>query len=143
MNAYYFRKFILVLLAGQAVSLTLTGTGVFATLLNDHTGKDISTALTAGAYFFLSATVLPYVAYQPGFMDKVKKHWWKFVILSLGDVYGTYLQTVAFKYTSVASNQVCHIYVVQYYSNSSYSVVEVRCHHNESVLVFTFKIITV
>ncbi|XP_065906881.1 solute carrier family 35 member F2-like isoform X2 [Dysidea avara] len=79
-------KFILVLMAGQAVSLTVTGLGVFTTLLNDH-------------------TVLPYVAYKPGFVDKIKKHWWKFIFLGMADVYGTYLQTLAFKYTSVASNQ--------------------------------------
>jgi len=95
-----------VLLAGQAVSLPLTGVGVFATLLYDHTGRDISSTLTAGAYYVLSATILPYVAYKPGFVKKLKMHWWKFIFLGIGDVYGTYLQTLAFKYNSVASNQV-------------------------------------
>ena len=99
-------------MAGQAVSLTVTGLGVFTTLLNDHTGKDISSTLTAGAYYILSATVLPYVAYKPGFVDKIKKHWWKFIFLGMADVYGTYLQTLAFKYTSVASNQVTYVYVL-------------------------------
>jgi len=53
--------------------------------------------------------VLPYVSYQPGFMDRVKKNWWKFVILGM---YGIYLQTIAFKYNSVASNQVCHFNLI-------------------------------
>ena len=111
---YLLRKFILVLLAGQAVSLTVTGLGVFATLLHDHTGKEVSSTLTAGAYYILSATVGPYIAYKPGFMDKIKQHWWKFIFLGLADVYGTYLQTLAFRYTSLASNQVCYlpIYIV-------------------------------
>jgi len=90
-------------------SLTLTGVGVFATLFDNHTGKDISTTLSAGAYFILSATAGPYVAYKPGFVDKLKQHWWKFIIIGLSDFYSTYLQTLGFKYTSVASNQVITI----------------------------------
>ncbi|XP_065907818.1 solute carrier family 35 member F1-like [Dysidea avara] len=99
------RKFALILLCGQAISVTVTGLGVFSTLLDNHTGKDISSTLTAGAYYILSATVGPYIACKPGFVDKIKQHLWKFIILGLADVYATYLQTLAFKYTSVASNQ--------------------------------------
>ena len=94
------------------MSLLLTGIGVFAALLHDHTGKDVSSTLTAGAFFILSATVGPYIAYKPGFVDRIKQHWWKFIFLGVVDVYGTYLQNVAFKYTSVVSNQVHICYIV-------------------------------
>ena len=100
------RKFLYILVVGQMTSMALTGLGVFATLLDDHTHKDISTTLTGGAYFMLSATVGLYVAYKPGFIEKLKQHWWKFVIIGLADFYSTYLQTLSFKYTSVSSNQV-------------------------------------
>ena len=86
---------------------------MFATLFNKHTGKDISYTLTAGAYYILSATVGPYIACKPDFVDKIKQHWWKFIILGLADVYATNLQILDFKFTSVASNQVlytCHKY---------------------------------
>jgi len=86
--------------------VVVTGLGVFSTLLYNHTGKDISSTLTAGAYYILSAIVGPYIACKPGFVDKIRQHWWKFIILGLADVYSTYLQTLGFKYTSVASNQV-------------------------------------
>ena len=86
--------------------MVITCLGVFTTLLDNHTHKDISTTLTGGAYFMLSATVGLYVAYKPGFIEKLKQHWWKFVIIGLADFYGTYLQTLSFKYTSVSSNQV-------------------------------------
>ena len=85
-----------VLVIGQVLSLVATGIGVFATLLHDLTGKDVSSTLTAGAFFILSATVGPYIACKPGFVDKIKQHWWKFIIVGLSDVCGTYLQTLAF-----------------------------------------------
>ena len=91
-------------MTGQITSLTLTGLGVFATLFGDHTGKDISTTLSAGAYFILSVTAGPCVAYKAGFVDKLKQYWWKFFIIGLADFYSTYLQTLAFRYTSVSSN---------------------------------------
>ena len=78
--------------------------GVFATLFSNHTGKDISTTLSAGAYFILSLTAGPCVAYKPGFADMLKKYWWKFMIIALADFYSTYLQTLAYRYTSVSSN---------------------------------------
>ena len=85
-------------------SLVLTGLGVLTTLFDNHTGKDISTTLSSGAYFILSATAGPYMACQPGFTDKLKKLWWKFLIIALSDFYSTYLQTLAYSYTSVPSD---------------------------------------
>ena len=96
--------YLYILVAGQITSLTLTGIGVFTTLFDDHTGEDISTTFSAGAYFILSATAGPYVAYQPDFVSKLKRHWWKFVIIGLADFYSIYLQTLAFGYTSISSN---------------------------------------
>jgi len=96
-----------VLVVGQALSLMLTGIGVFATLLHHRTGKDVSSTLTAGAFFILSATVGPYIACKPGFVNNIKEHWWKFIIIGIVDVYGNYLHNVAYKYASVVSNQVC------------------------------------
>ena len=69
------RFFLYVLVTGQLTSLALTGLNVFATLFSNHTGKDISTTLSAGAYFILGVTVGPCVAYQPGFVDKLKQYW--------------------------------------------------------------------
>ena len=76
-------------------SLALTGTGVFATLFDNPTGKDISTTLSARTYFILSATADSHVAYKPGFVDNLKQHWWKFIIIGLSDFYSTCLRTNA------------------------------------------------
>ena len=91
-------------MTGQILSLIITGLGVFGTLFGDHTGKDVSTTLSAGAYFILSGTAGPCVAYKEGFVDKLKQHWWKFLIIGLSDFYSTYLRTLALRYTSVSSN---------------------------------------
>ena len=98
------RYFLYVLVTGQMLSLIITGLGVFGTSFGDHTGKDVSTTLSAGAYFILSATAGPCVAYREGFVDKLKQHWWKFFIIGLSDFYSTYLRTLALRYTSVSSN---------------------------------------
>ena len=88
------------------LSLFWTGFGVFITLLDNHTGKDISTTLAAGVYFVLSATCGPYMALQRNFVAKLKSNWWKFIILGVADVQGAYLQNLSLKYTTVTSNMV-------------------------------------
>ena len=98
------RLFLYVIVTGQITSLMMTGLGVFATSFGNHTGKDVSTTLSAGAYFMLSATAGPCLAYKTGFVDKLKLYWWKFFIIASADFYSTYLQTLAFRYTSVSSN---------------------------------------
>ena len=98
------RFFLYVLVIGQTLSIIITGMGVFATLFGDHTGKEVSTTMSAGAYFILSATAGPCVAYKAGFVDKLKQHWWKFLIIGLSDFYSTYLRTLALRYTSMSSN---------------------------------------
>ncbi|XP_065908901.1 uncharacterized protein [Dysidea avara] len=45
------RKFVIVLISGQVLSLLVTGIGVFTTLLENHTGEDIPSTLTAGVFF--------------------------------------------------------------------------------------------
>ncbi|XP_065908206.1 solute carrier family 35 member F2-like isoform X2 [Dysidea avara] len=98
-------KFAIVLISGQVLSLLVTGLGVFATLLENHTGEDVSSTLTAGVFFILTACLGPYIACRPDFLKKLRHYWWKCTIVAIGDVYGTYLQTLGFKFTSVASNQ--------------------------------------
>lgn len=128
--------------------LLLTGIGVFATLFAKHTEKDISTALSAGVYFILSATAGPYAAYQPGFVNELKRHWWKFMIIGLFDFYSTYLKTLAFQYTSLSSNQVCpsihtqvhmymytHTYILHTHTRISYTCTHIcyvhMCMHTQ------------
>ena len=67
-------------------------------LFDDHTGKDISTTLSAGAYFIFSATAGPYVAYQQGFVDKIKQYWWKFVIIGIADFYSKPWYSITLQY---------------------------------------------
>ena len=93
-------------MAGQILSLFWTGFGVFVTLLDNHTGKDISTTLAAGVYFVLTVTCGPYMALQRNFVAKIKANWWKFIILGVSDVQGVYLQNLSLKYTTVTSNTV-------------------------------------
>lgn len=111
------RYFLFILLAGQVLSLLWTGTGVFITLLDRHTRKDISTTLAAGIYFALSATCGPYMALQRNFVAKLKTNWWKFLILGVADVQGTYLQNLALKDTNITSALVRKLYFVCYSYN--------------------------
>ena len=94
------------------LSLLWTGNGVFVALLDDHTGKDISTTLTAGVYFVLSLTCGPYMALQRNFLAKLKANWWKFLILGITDVQGSYLQNLALKDTTVTSSMVKKFFVL-------------------------------
>ncbi|XP_065908911.1 solute carrier family 35 member F2-like [Dysidea avara] len=98
--------FFYVLVTGQMLSLLWTGTGVFVILLDNHTGRDISTTLAAGVYFVLSVTCGPYMALQRNFVAKVKANWWKFLILGIADVQGVYLQNLSLKDTTVTSSMV-------------------------------------
>jgi len=86
--------------------MLLTGYGVFTILLDNHTGHDISITLASGVYFVLSATCGPYMAFQKGFVRKLKSNWWKFLFLGVVDVEGLYLQNLAFKHTTITSNMV-------------------------------------
>ncbi|XP_065907708.1 solute carrier family 35 member F2-like isoform X2 [Dysidea avara] len=98
--------FFYVLVTGQIMSLLWTGTGVFVILLDNHTGKDISTTLAAGVYFVLSVTCGPYMALQKNFVAKLKANWWKFLILGIANVQGSYLQNLSLKDTTVTSSMV-------------------------------------
>ncbi|XP_065907126.1 solute carrier family 35 member F1-like isoform X2 [Dysidea avara] len=46
------------------------------------------------------------MALQRNFVAKLKTNWWKFVILGITDVQGSYLQNLALKYTTVTSSMV-------------------------------------
>ena len=106
---YFHRYFFYVLVTGQMMSLLYTGTGVFVILLDNHTGKDISTTLAAGVYFVLSVTCGPYMALQRNFVAKLKANWWKFLILGIANVQGSYLQNLSLKDTTVTSSMVMNI----------------------------------
>lgn len=109
---YAYRYFVLILLAGQALALLWTGTGVFVTLLDHHTRKDISTTLAAGVYFALSATFGLYMAFQRNFVAKLKTNWWKFLILGAVDVQGVHLQNLALKDTTITSALVKKLFIL-------------------------------
>ena len=93
-------------MTGQLLALLWTGFGVFAALLDKHTGEDISTTLAAGIYFVLAATCGLYMATQKNFVTKLKANWWKFLILGIADVQGAYLQVLGLKYITVTMNMV-------------------------------------
>ena len=93
-------------MTGQLLALLWTGFGVFAELLNNHTGKDISSTLAAGIFFILAATCGPVMAVKRDFVAKLKAYWWKFLILGIAGVQGDYLQILGLKYTTVTSNMV-------------------------------------
>ena len=117
------RFFLYVLVIGQTLSIIITGMGVFATLFGKHTGKEVSTTMSAGAYFILSATAGPCVAYKAGFVDKLKQHWWKFLIIGLSDFYSTYLRTLALS--------LIHFHVKQFFGHNW--IVYIFCHHSVPV----------
>eukprot|EP00931_Biecheleriopsis_adriatica_P008873 TRINITY_DN110009_c0_g1_i1.p1 TRINITY_DN110009_c0_g1~~TRINITY_DN110009_c0_g1_i1.p1 ORF type:complete len:362 (-),score=66.28 TRINITY_DN110009_c0_g1_i1:40-1083(-) len=88
------------LLLGQAISLLITGTGVFSSSLASD-GVSLPTAQSSLNYVLLAVHL---------FWDapRLRRHglsfpWWRYALWALTDVEANYLVVTAYRYTSVAS----------------------------------------
>jgi solute carrier family 35 protein F1/2 len=99
------RQFILALVAGQVVSLSITCTTVTTTELINR-GWTLSTTQGFFLYFTLFIIYTPYTIYQYGFKgwgNLILRDGWKYFIVALCDVEGNFLVIKAFQYTDLLS----------------------------------------
>jgi len=113
---------------------------VFVALLDNHTGKDISTTLAAVVYFVLSVTCGPYMALQRNFGAKLKANWWKFLIVGVTDVQGSYLQNLSLKDTTVTSSMVIVLFLYlhcTYLPKHTHTHTRTHTHKEEKSITYT------
>ncbi|KAF7308638.1 DUF914 domain membrane protein [Mycena chlorophos] len=99
------RRFTLSLLAGQLVSLCITGTNVTTTELVDRNWS-LPTTQNVFLYFTLFVVYTPYTMYRyglRGWANMVLRDGWKYIILAASDVEGNFLAVKAYEYTDLLS----------------------------------------
>ncbi|KAI9649288.1 hypothetical protein NHQ30_001860 [Ciborinia camelliae] len=108
------RDFWIILLLGQILSLCITATNTFSTLLVNK-GTSIPAFQTLFNYILLCAIYTTYTIYKYGWRDYLKLLWvdgWKYVILSFMDVEGNYFTVLAYRWTNVLSAQLLNFWSI-------------------------------
>ncbi|EWM24522.1 solute carrier family 35 member f1 [Nannochloropsis gaditana] len=82
---------------GQVLSLLITATGIFSSLLAES-GRSIPATQACLTYFILSFHLCRLPRGEP-----LKVAWWKYLLLAAIDLEGNYLVVLSFRYTSITS----------------------------------------
>ncbi|TFL02085.1 DUF914-domain-containing protein [Pterulicium gracile] len=99
------RRFVLSLLAGQAVALCITCTNVTTTELVSR-GWALPTTQSVFLYFALFIIYTPYTMYQygmKGWAKMVLRDGWKYIILAACDVEANFMVVKAYQYSNLLS----------------------------------------
>ena len=107
------RHLLVALVLGQFLSLMLCGTGLTSSLLEVRYSIAVPTSQAFINYILLGMVFGVWLAVNKNFLTKLKKNWWKYVILGVIDVEGNYLIILAYKYTTLTSIQVT-TYIVNF-----------------------------
>lgn len=108
------RDFWMVLILGQILSLCITATNTFTTLLANK-GTSIPAFQTLFNYVLLCAIYTTYTIHKYGWRNYLKLLWvdgWKYVILSFMDVEGNYFTVLAYRWTNVLSAQLINFWSI-------------------------------
>ena len=106
--------FWLVILIGQVLSLCITGTNTFTTLLA-NVGTNIPAFQSIFNYALLLIVYVPLTMYKLGprkFGSILKHDGWKYIILSFMDAEGNYFTVLAYRYTNVLSAQLINFWSI-------------------------------
>lgn len=107
--------FWLVVAIGQVLSLCITATNTFTTLL-DNEGTSIPAFQTLFNYVLLALIYVPILLYRRGWRYVVHstlwRDGWKFVCLSFLDVEGNYFTVLAYRYTNILSAQLLNFWSI-------------------------------
>jgi len=98
-------RFYLVLFIGQMLSLCITGTNTFSSLLAGQ-GTSIPAFQSFFNYVLLNIVYTSYTfhVYGPrGYWELLKRRGWKYLILAFLDVEGNYFVVLAYRYTTITS----------------------------------------
>ncbi|TRM65292.1 hypothetical protein BD626DRAFT_488292 [Schizophyllum amplum] len=105
LGSVFTKRFCLVLLGGQVVSLCITCTNVTTTELTNRNWA-LSTTQSVFLYFSLFMIYAPYTMYQyglKGYGQMLLRDGWKYLILAACDVEGNFLVVKAYQYTNLLS----------------------------------------
>lgn len=120
--------FWVVLLIGQVLSLCITATNTFTSLLVEKNWS-IPALQTIFNYALLSIIYLPIMFYQHGY-QKVGRiifyDGWKYFILSFLDVLGNYFTVLAYDYTNILSAQLLNFWSIVCVVIISFCLLKVR-----------------
>ena len=106
--------FWLVVFIGQVLSLCITGTNTFTTLLA-NVGTNIPAFQSIFNYTLLLIVYVPLTMYKLGprkFGSILKHDGWKYIILSFMDAEGNYFTVLAYRYTNVLSAQLINFWSI-------------------------------
>ncbi|SGZ21568.1 BQ5605_C021g09382 [Microbotryum silenes-dioicae] len=131
------RRFLLCLVAGQTLSLAITGTSVLTTELGMH-GWSMPTFQTFFLYFFLNLVYTPYTIHRYGF-----KAWgkmlvtdgWKYLLLAAIDVEANFLVIKAYGYTDLLSCMLLDAWATPACMIFAFFFVKARYHWSQIVAV--------
>ncbi|KAH8886499.1 DUF914-domain-containing protein [Thozetella sp. PMI_491] len=106
--------FWVIILIGQILSLCITGTNTFTTLLV-IAGTSIPAFQTMFNYALLLIVYVPFALYKYGprkFLSVLLLDGWKYAILAFMDVEGNYFTVLAYRYTNVLSAQLINFWSI-------------------------------
>ena len=108
------RQFWIILLLGQVLSLCITSTNTFSSLLASE-GTNIPAFQSFFNYVLLNIVYTSYTLYKYGFKKwarLVYKDGWRYFLFAFADVQGNYFTVLAYKYTTILSAQLINFWAI-------------------------------
>lgn len=124
------KHFWIILLLGQVLSLCITSTNTFTTLLANG-GNSLPALQSLFNYILLMVIFVPYTLYRYGPVDywrMLRTEGWKFAILAFTDVQGNYFIVNAYNYTNMLSAALLDNLTIVFVVLLSYLFLHVRYH---------------
>lgn len=124
------KHFWIILLLGQVLSLCITCTNTFTTLLANG-GNSLPALQSLFNYILLMALFVPYTLYRYGLAEywrMLRTEGWKFAILAFFDVQGNYFIVNAYNYTNMLSAALLDNLAIVFVVLLSYVFLHVRYH---------------
>ncbi|KAK7205697.1 hypothetical protein BZA70DRAFT_276827 [Myxozyma melibiosi] len=127
------RRFWIILILGQLLSLSIVATNTFTTYLTDD-AVNIPAFQTLFNYVLLNLFFTPYTIYRYGW----SKYWrmvvfnsWKYFLLSFADVEGNYFVVKAYQYTNLLSAELLDNWAIAVVVILSFIFLKVRYHWSQ------------
>ncbi|KAK9457978.1 hypothetical protein V1511DRAFT_454825 [Dipodascopsis uninucleata] len=124
------KRFWIILVLGQLLSLSIVATNTFTTYLTDD-GNNIPAFQTFFNYVILCLIFTSYTIYRYGFRKYAKMMFhdcWKYFILAFADVEGNYFVVKAYQYTNLLSAELLDNWTIAVVVVLSFLFLKVRYH---------------
>ncbi|KAI9889577.1 MAG: hypothetical protein M1814_005180 [Vezdaea aestivalis] len=124
------REFYIALVLSQCLSLCLTATNTFTSLLQQN-GWSVPAFQTFINYALLNLVFTPYTIYKLGFKGWAKlvlRDGWKYLLFSFFDVEGNYFIVLAYRYTNIMSISLINFTSIVVVVIISFAFLRVRYH---------------